>query len=95
LKIRDGLAIRIRLQLANKLRDLPPFNLAVDSKLRGCDLVALRVRDVAQGGGAGHRAVVSQHQIQQPVQSELTDQTRETVAAWNAHTERARTGSRS
>jgi integrase len=85
LKVREIWAVRIRLQLANKLRDLALFNLAIDSKLRGCDLVALRVRDVANGGTVAHRAIVLQHKTQQPVQFELTDQTRESVAAWIAH----------
>ena len=85
LKIREIWAIRIRPQLANALRDLALFNLAIDSKLRGCDLVALRVRDVAHGATVAHRAIVLQHKTQQPVQFELTDQTRESVAAWIAH----------
>ena len=66
LKVREIWAIRIRLQRANKLRDLALFNLAIDSKLRGCDLVALRVRDVAHGGTVAHRAIVLQHKTQQP-----------------------------
>jgi site-specific recombinase XerC len=80
LKVREIWAIRIRLQRAEQLRDLALFNLAIDSKLRGCDLVALRVRDVAHG----RSAIVLQHKTQQPVQFELTDQTRESVAAWIA-----------
>jgi hypothetical protein len=58
LKVREIWAIRIRLQLAERLRDLALFNLAIDSKLRGCDLVALRVRDVAHGGTLANRAIV-------------------------------------
>jgi integrase len=85
LKVREIWAIRIRLQLAERRRDLALFNLAIDSKLRGCDPVALRVRDVAHGGTVAHRAIVLQHKTQQPVQFELTDQTRESVAAWIAH----------
>jgi len=84
LKVREIWAIRIRLQLANKLPDLALFNLAIDSKLRGCDLVALRVRDVAHGGTVAHRAIVLQHKTQQPVQFELTDQPSEAVASWIA-----------
>jgi hypothetical protein len=61
LKVREIWAIRIRLQLAERRRDLALFNLAIDSKLRGCDLVALRVRDVAHGGTVAHRAIVLQH----------------------------------
>ena len=51
-------AIRIRLQLAGRVRDLALFNLAIDSKLRGCDLVCLKVADVAQMGEARSRASV-------------------------------------
>jgi integrase len=85
LKVPEIWAIRIRLQLAERRRDLALFNLAIDSKLRGCDLVALRVRDVAHGGTVAHRAIVLQHKTQQPVQFELTDQTRESVATWITH----------
>ena len=53
LKLRDIWAIRIRLQLRNRTRDLALFNLAIDSKLRACDLVKLRVLDVAHGGEMG------------------------------------------
>lgn len=52
LRLRDIWAIRIRLQLTGRTRELALFNLAIDSKLRGCDLVALRVCDVAQGGSS-------------------------------------------
>jgi len=58
LKVREIWAIRIRVQLADRRRDLALFNLAIDSKLRGCDLVALRVRDVAHGGNVANRAIV-------------------------------------
>ena len=50
LKLKDIWAIRIRLQLGQKVRDLALFNLAIDSKLRACDLVNLRVSDVSHGG---------------------------------------------
>ena len=53
-------AIRIRLQMDQRRRDLALFNLAIDSKLRGCDLVRLRVRDVVHGGQAGCRRVEGQ-----------------------------------
>ena len=58
LKLKEIWAIRIRLQLANRLRDLALFNLAIDSKLRSCDLVKLRVSDVAHGTQVGNRAMV-------------------------------------
>ena len=60
LKLRDIWAIRIRLQLARLTRDLALFNLAIDSKLRGCDLVKLQVRDVAHAGKAVSRTTILQ-----------------------------------
>ena len=60
------------------------FNLAIDSKLRGCDLVALRVHDVVQGSHIASRAIVMQKKTQRPVQFEITEQTRDAVAAWIA-----------
>src|SRR4029453_10638606 len=65
LKPKEIWSIRIRLQLASKTRDLTLFNLALDSKLRGCDLVNLRVRDVCQGGTVASRAIVMQPKRQQ------------------------------
>ena len=58
LKLRDVWAIRIRLQLGHRVRDLALFNLAIDSKLRGCDLVRLRVQDVMQGSRVAAKAIV-------------------------------------
>ena len=55
---------------------------AIDSKLRGCDIVKMQVRDVAQGGKAASRATVLQQKTAQPVKFELTEQTREAVEAW-------------
>lgn len=57
LKLREIWAIRIRLQLSAQVRDLALFNLAIDSKLRGCDLVSLRVKDISQGRSIFHRAI--------------------------------------
>jgi integrase len=82
LNLKEIWAIRIRLQLAHRARDLALFNLGIDSKLRGCDLVGLRVCDVAQGGRIASRAIVMQRKTHRPVQFELTDQTREAVQAW-------------
>ncbi len=84
LKLKEIWAIRIRLQLAKQVRELAMFNLAIDSKLRGCDLVELQVRDVAQGGQVLQRAIVMQHKTHRPVQFEITEQTRESVSAWIA-----------
>src|ERR1700730_5081786 len=65
-------AIRTRLQLERQVRDLALFNLAIDSKLRGCDLVAVRVDDVAPNGYAIERASVRQRKTGRPVRFELT-----------------------
>src|ERR1700674_3407680 len=84
LKLKEIWAIRIRLQLADRARELALFNLAIDSKLRGCDLVGLRVHDVVQGRGVVSRAMVMQRKTQRPVQFEITEQTRDAVATWIA-----------
>ena len=82
LKPKDIWAIRIYLQNAHAVRDLAMFNLAIDSKLRGCDLVGLRVRDVTHGPQILPRAMVIQKKTQRPVQFELTEPTRAAVAVW-------------
>ena len=82
LKQREIWAIRIRLQLQREVRELALFNLAIDSKLRSCDLVRLRVRDVCQGGRVASRAIVMQRKTQRPVQFEITEQTRESLSSW-------------
>jgi integrase len=76
LKLKEIWAIRIRLQLDHRNRELALFNLAIDSKLRGCDLVGLRVQDVVQGSHVAARAIVMQKKTQRPVQFEITEQTR-------------------
>jgi integrase len=68
--------------MSHKTRELALFNLAIDSKLRGCDLVALRVGDISQSGRVLPRAIVMQHKTKRPVQFEITEQTRNAVAAW-------------
>ena len=78
-KLRETWAIRIRLQLGAKTRDLAMFNLAIDSKLRACDLTKLRVRDIYLGSRVAPRATVMQQKTQRPVQFEITEQTRESV----------------
>ena len=82
LKPKDVWAIRILLQIHGKRRDLALFNLAFDSKLRSCDLVALRVSDVVVSGSIRDRTVIVQQKTGRPVQFELTEQTREAVHAW-------------
>ena len=84
LKLKEIWAIRIRLQLLHKIRDLALFNLAIDSKLRGCDLVSLRVHDIAQSGKAFSRAMILQKKTQKSVRFELMDQTRESIEEWLA-----------
>ena len=72
-------AIRTKLQLEGRARDLALFNLAIDSKLRGCDVVRLKVTDVAPHGCAINRATVRQKKTARPVKFELTEQTRQCV----------------
>lgn len=75
-------SIRSKLQLENRVRDLAIFNLAIDSKLRGSDVVALKVEDVAPRGHAVDRAIVRQRKTGRPVRFELTEPTREAVDAY-------------
>lgn len=82
LRLRDIWAIRVRLQLRHAIRDLALFDLAIDSKLRACDLVSLRVRDIAHGDRVAKRAMVIQQKTQRPVQFEITEQTRAAISAW-------------
>jgi integrase len=72
-------SIRTRLMLEGRIRDLALFNLAIDSKLRGCDVVAVRVEDVAPNGYTVDRATVRQKKTGRPVKFELTDQTRQAI----------------
>ena len=72
-------SIRTRLMIEGRMRDLAMFNLAIDSKLRGCDVVALKVEDIAPHGYAIDRAMVRQRETGRPVKFELTDQTRQAV----------------
>ena len=76
LKPKDVWAIRVRLQLHHRARDLALFNLAIDSKLRGCDLVRLQIDDVCAGGRVRERATIIQKKTGRPVQFEITEQTR-------------------
>ena len=82
LKLREIWAIRIRLQLARRTRDLALFNLAIDSKLRACDLVRIRVTDVAQGDQVAHRAIILQRKTRRPVRFEIAGQAREALKRW-------------
>ncbi len=82
LKPKDIWAIRTRLQMDDRRRDLALFNLALDSKLRACDLVKLRVSDVMQGNSMSTRAMVLQQKTNQPVRFEITEQTRTALSDW-------------
>src|SRR5262245_50862122 len=78
-KPKQGWAVRDRLQLAKRTRDLALFDLGIDSKLRGCDLVALWIADVSLNRRAQSRATIIQRKTGRPVQFELTEQTRASV----------------
>ena len=81
-KVKDIWALRVRLQMEGRVRELALFNLGIDSKLRGCDLVSLKVRDVTHGDQVANRAIVMQHKTKRPVQFEITAVTREALQAW-------------
>jgi integrase len=87
LKLKEIWAIRIRLQISKQIRDLALFNLAIDSKLRSCDLVKIRVRDVTHGATVSRRAMVMQQKTGQPVQFEIPKQTRDSISNWINHAE--------
>jgi len=82
LKLQEIWAIRIRLEVNDRPRDLALFNLAIDSKLRACDLLGLRVSDVSNGGRVSSRAMIMQRKTNRPVQFEITARTREAVFDW-------------
>src|SRR6202521_818726 len=75
-------SIRVRLEIARSWRDLVIFNLAIDSKLRACDLVKLRLDDICSGARVRHRATIVQKKTGRPVQFEITEQSRISVEAW-------------
>lgn len=81
-KVKDIWALRVRLQIEHRVRELALFNLGIDSKLRGCDLVALRVRDVCHGDQMATRSIIMQHKTKRPVQFEITSTTREALHTW-------------
>ncbi|WP_294542191.1 tyrosine-type recombinase/integrase [uncultured Rhodoblastus sp.] len=84
LKPKEVWNIRARLQIDARRRDLAMFNLAIDSKLRGCDLVRLKIDDLCIGGHLRDRATIIQKKTGRPVQFELTEQTRASVEDWLA-----------
>lgn len=80
-------SIRVRLEMANNKRDLALFNMGIDSKLRGCDPVCLRVRDVFAAGHVKERASVTQSKTGKPVRFEITETTRHSLERWIADPE--------
>src|SRR5258708_3527699 len=82
LKVQNIWAIRVRLKMQDRVRELALFDLGIDSKLRGCDFVRIRVRDVCHGDRVASRAMVMQQKTHRPVQFEITLPTREAVQAW-------------
>jgi integrase len=82
LKPKEIWSIRIRLHMSERVRDLALFNLAVDSKLRGCDLVAVRVRDVCLGNAVISRATVMQRKTKRPVRFEITEPAKDAIVNW-------------
>src|ERR1700760_685703 len=86
-------SIRTKLQVEGRLRDLALFNIAIDSKLRGCDVVALRVDDVAPSGYAADRASVRQKKTGRPVKFELTETTRQAIDHYRGNGQEARRSS--
>jgi integrase len=84
LKPKEVWNIRARLQIDARRRDLAMFNLAIDSKLRGCDLVSLKIDDLCVGGRLRDRATIIQKKTGRPVQFEITEQTRASLEDWLA-----------
>ncbi len=85
LKPKQVWSIRLNLQREHRLRDLALFDIAIDSKLRGCDLVQLRIGELVINAAARHRATIVQQKTGKPVQFELTEQTRDSLIAWLTH----------
>jgi integrase len=82
LKLREIWAIRVRLQVFSRKRELTLFDLGIDSKLRACDLLKLKVRDLCHGERVGARAIVVQQKTSRPVQFEITESTRTALTDW-------------
>jgi hypothetical protein len=82
LKLKEIWAIRVRLQVFNRKRELALFDLGIDSKLRACDLLKLKVRDLCHGERVAARAIVVQQKTSRPVQFEITETTRTALVDW-------------
>ena len=81
-KLEDIWRIRIRLEIENKLEQLALFNLAIDSKLRSCDLISLRVRDISSASLVQSRAMIEQQKTHKEVQFEITPKTQQCLSQW-------------
>ena len=84
LKLKELWAIRVRLRVFSRKRELALFDLGIDSKLRACDLLKLKVRDLCHGERVAARAIVVQQKTLIPVQFEITESTRSALADWTA-----------
>jgi len=82
LTLQEIWSIRMRLQSEKRIRDMALFNLAIDSKLRACDLLKIRVADVASGGQVNSRATIMQQKTRRPVRFEITPRTRSSIEGW-------------
>ncbi len=82
LRLNEIWAIRVRLQMGHRARELALFNLGIDSKLRACDLLQLRIQDVCHGEHVAARAIIMQQKTHQPVQFEITAATRQSIQEW-------------
>ena len=82
LKLKEIWSIRIRLELSHRIRELALFNLAIDSKLRACDLVKLKFRDISHGNQISSRAIILQQKTGKPVHFEITEPTRKSIYEW-------------
>ena len=82
LKPRDVWAIRFYLDEHRRLRDRALFDLAIDSKLRGCDIVKMKIGDIVTAGAIRNRATVMQQKTRRPVQFELMTEARKTLLIW-------------
>jgi hypothetical protein len=91
LKLKEIWAIRVRLQIYCRTRELALFDLGIDSKLRACDLLKLKVRDVRHGERIAARAIVVQQKTSRPVQFEITEPTRTALADWIRRVSRLKT----
>jgi integrase len=82
LKLKEIWAIRVRLQVFSRKWELALFDLGIDSKLRACDLLKLKVRDLCHGERVAARAIVVQQKTSRPVQFEITETTRTALVDW-------------